>query len=195
MKFAQLLALLLAVSAALLNACATPQNDNFNSALWVQTASEYRANSIQTFNGAARVIGLALSDPSWTAAPEQSGEYSTLPEAVVMDIDETVLDNSKYQAQLVKDGAEYSSATWDRWISLKDAAAVPGAVDFINTVRGKNVQVIFITNRECKRRKDASTECPQEQDTIDNLARVGVGSVKGKDILLKRERPDWSSEK
>lgn len=188
------LGVLVAMSTSILGACAT-QNDNLNSTLWIQTASEYRANSIQTYAAAQQMIDEATADKSWTAAIEQNGDYGDLPEAVIMDIDETVLDNSKYQAQLIKRHSEYNNATWDRWVSLQQAPAVPGAVAFVKSIRGKGIKAIFITNRECERRDGVSSACPQEQDTIKNLAKVGIEGVTKEDLLLKNEVPGWGSEK
>lgn len=179
----------------LLSGCATIENNNFNSTLWVQSSSEYKANSIQTYNMAEKNIDLALNDTSWTAAPEQTSDYSMLPAAVIMDIDQTVLDNSKYQAKLVIEGTGFNPKTWDEWVSLEDASAISGAVDFINSMKEKNVEVVYITNRECKPREDGSAQCPQKQDTLDNLSKVGVIGVKPENILLKKEQDNWSSEK
>jgi len=179
----------------LLGGCTTSGNNNLNSTLWIQSSSEYKAHSLQTYNVAGKNIDSALNDSRWTAALEQVGDFSSLPVAVVMDIDETVLSNSKYQARLVIDGAEWSADTWDEWIALKIASDVPGAVDFIKFLKEKNIEVIYITNRECKPRKGGISRCPQEQDTIENLGKVGINNVRPENILLKNEQPGWSSEK
>ncbi len=171
------------------------QNNLFNSTLWTQTASEHKAHAIQVYNTGKMNIDKAIRDKAWTAVLEQKEGFSSLPPAVVLDIDETVLDNSRYQARLLLDGTGFSPATWDKWVSLKSAPALPGAVDFINTTAEKNVEVIYITNRQCSPRATGGPACPQEQDTLDNLKRVGILNVKPENILLKREQPDWSSEK
>lgn len=170
-------------------------NNLFNSTLWTQTASEHKAHAIQVYNTGKKSIDKAIQDNTWNAALEQKADSSSLPPAVVLDIDETVLDNSRYQAQLLLDGTGFSPASWDKWVSLKGAPALPGAVDFINLMAERNVEVIYITNRECRPRIPGGPACPQEQDTVDNLKRVGILEVKPDNILLKREQPDWSSEK
>jgi acid phosphatase len=188
----------IAVSAGIIigiSGCATIENNNLNSTLWVQSSSEYKANSIQIYNMAKNNLALALQDTDWTAALEQTVNYATLPAAVIMDIDETVLDNANYQAKLVIERTEFNFQTWDDWIFLKNASPIPGAVDFIRFAKDKNVEVIFITNRACTPRKNGSILCPQEQNTIDNLAKVGVTGVKHENILLKNEQSNWSSEK
>ena len=141
------------------------------------------------------VFFLLLLWPLWTLAQQETVNRNA---GVWLDIDGTIgpatrdyversLDHAiKYQAQLVKDGSEYSSDTWDKWVSLKSAPAIPGAVDFIKAMREKNVEVIYITDRECKPREGEDSKCPQEQDTIDNLIKVGVEGIKPENILLKK---------
>jgi len=181
----------------LLSGCAAinTQSNNFNSTLWVQTASEYKANSLQAYNSAIQNIQKAIHDPSWTAAIEQKNYVSSLPLAVICDIDETVLDTSKYQAQLVTEGSDFNPESWDKWLATRNAPAIPGAVQFINTMHDLGVEVFYISNRECRKREGNESACPQEQDAIDNLIKVGIIDAKPENILLKNERPGWTSEK
>uniref|UniRef100_B3EQI4 Acid phosphatase (Class B) n=1 Tax=Chlorobium phaeobacteroides (strain BS1) TaxID=331678 RepID=B3EQI4_CHLPB len=175
--------------------CASTANDNFNSLLWMQSSAEYKANTTQAYQAAMKHIDAAISDRSWVAAEEQTGDCSKLPPAVVLDIDETVLDNSKYMGKVVLENGEWSAVTWDEWVALKDATAIPGAVGFINAMKKKNVTVIFISNRECGKRDGSESGCMQETDTIENLAKVGVTDVFPEHVLLKGEKEGWTSEK
>lgn len=170
-------------------------NNNLNNLLWMQTATEYKANAIQAYNAASHHIDQAINDSAWTALVEQGDNFSALPVAIVLDIDSTVLDNSPYEAQLVLERDVYEPASWERWLTLKAAPAVPGAVDFIAQARTKGVQVLFVTNRECIQRPGTSNPCPQEQETIDNLANVGINNVTADTLFLKKEQPNWTSEK
>ncbi|MBV5328355.1 MAG: acid phosphatase [Chlorobium sp.] len=179
----------------LLSGCASTANNNFNSLLWMQSSAEYKAGAIQTYSSALRQIDIALGDRKWTAAPEQIGDCSSLPPAIVMDIDETVLDNSRYMGKIVLEGGAWSSVTWAEWVALKDATAVPGAVEFINAMKDKNVRVVFISNRECSKRDNPGSGCSQEAATIENLAKVGVADVLPENMLLMGEADGWTSEK
>ena len=163
-------------------------NYNLNSTLWIQTSSEYRAISIQTFNSARRELRLAIEN-------NVAEKVSTLPFGIIMDIDESVLDNSQYQAKLILNNRNYDADSWDKWISLKVAPPVPGAVDFINYAVDMGVQVIFITNRKCRTRINGGASCPQKQETLQNLSDVGILGLLAKNLLLKSERPEWTSEK
>jgi 5'-nucleotidase (lipoprotein e(P4) family) len=170
-------------------------DNNFNSTLWVQNAAEYKANSLQAYNAARNAIDQAIGDVTWTAMPEQREDYAKLPPAIIMDVDETVLDNSMYQAKMVLEGTDFDIRTWDQWVAMRGAPGVPGAIDFINTMADKGVTVIYVTNRACAPRPGNSDECPQQQDTIENLKLLGVKQVLPKHVLLKNGQPEWTSEK
>src|SRR5262249_28189556 len=76
-----------------------PANDLLNAVLWMQRSVEYKASALSAFALARLRLDQALADPNWTAAPkEQTGNYRSLPPAVIVDIDETIFDNSGYQA-------------------------------------------------------------------------------------------------
>ncbi len=187
-----------------LNALSTEQNaanNSFNSTLWTQTSAEYAANSLQIFNTAARNLSLVLQQTNKSAALEQTREFAQLPPAVIMDIDETVLDNSSYQAKQIIANKSWDPVSWDNWIKRQQATAVPGAVKFIQLLKHKNIKVLFVTNRACKVRIDLPAKCPQKLDTIKNLEKVGIKNVTTTDVLLKNDidkngNPfNWGSEK
>ena len=129
--------------------------------LWMQTAAEFWALSQFAFDRAAQVLDGALADKNWTAALEQESleNFSGLPPALVMDLDETVLDNSQFEGQLVLDRTDYLPATWTAWVDTAAAPAIPGAIDFIEAARTKGVRVIFVTNRTAA----------EERKTVQNL--------------------------
>ncbi len=172
--------------------------------LWIRTSSEFRAASEIIYRAATAALAEGLADPAWTAEPAQAGDFSTLPPAVVMDIDETVLDNAAVQARMLLDEtclAEFG-AVWDAWIAERSAPAVPGAVEFIRAARemkdrqGRPLRIFFITNRECIRRPGDDSACPQEDDTAANLRALGLDEpTLIDDLMVKGERPEWSSEK
>ena len=141
-------------------------NDNLNAVLWMQRAAEYRAASTQTYRAAAANLDRALTTPGWDAlVPEERANAARgLKPAVVMDLDETVLDNSPYQARLVRDDGEYNEATWDAWVREQKAAAVPGVVEFARAAHARGVTLLYLSNRAVHL-KDA---------TIANLKAIGM---------------------
>lgn len=135
-------------------AAATPAkdastHDNLNAVAWVQTSLEYRAITMQTFRAAADHLDVALKEKNWDAlVPGERGNAAAgLKPAVVMDVDETVLDNSPYQARLIRDGKEYDEISWDQWVAEKKAKPLPGVVDFARAAAAKGVTILYISNR------------------------------------------------
>ena len=162
------------------SATGVPANDNLNAVLWVQRAAEYRAVSQTVYRAAADKLDTALKEKNWDAlVPDERGytldesRATGLKPAVVMDVDETVLDNSPYQARLVRDGKAYDEVTWAQWVAEKKAKAVPGAVDFAKAANAKGVTIIYLSNR-AQHLKDA---------TIANLKAVGM-PVKDDSVFL-----------
>jgi len=82
------------------------------------------------------------------AVTRLSKEYAGQPWAVVLDIDETTLDNSAYQLDRAAYGLPFESASWAAWVRRREAAAVPGVAGFIALVRSAGGHVAYITNRD-----------------------------------------------
>ena len=162
--------------------CKNQTNENtishelLNSVLWMQTAAEYKALCRQAFNTAKNMLDIALKDKEWTAATEQTTAYQNLPPAVILDIDETVLDNSAYEAGLIIDNADYTSTSWTKWCEERRAGSITGAVDFCKYAAARNVQVIYITNRKQI----------EYNATRDNLLREGFPEPVDDTTLLMR---------
>jgi 5'-nucleotidase (lipoprotein e(P4) family) len=162
----------------------TRPHENLNAVAWVQTAVEYKASAEQAYRLAMLQLETALKDPSWTAAIEQTADASKLPPAVVLDIDETVLDNSVFQARGVRDNVPYSEEAWQRWVAEARAPAVPGAKEFTQYAAQKGVAVFYISNRM------AVTEAATRR----NLQALGFPLDATIDTLLSRgERPEWAA--
>ncbi len=148
--------------------------------LWHQTSAEYDALCYQAFEVAKQRI-----------MKIQSGgidEYNGKQIAVILDLDETVLDNSPYNAKLILEGRDFSQSSWEEWVSQEKAEMVPGALEFLNFLRDQSIKYIFISNRNAS----------QLKSTYNNLVKNGVELTDG-DILLddgrsKKERRESISE-
>ncbi len=156
-------------------AAATPADDNLNATAWTQTALEHDLIYVQTYRDAQAHLLAALKDPRWDALPKEdrTTPLKGLKPAVVLDIDETVLDNSPYQARLVRSGGEFNEADWAAWCKEEKARALPGAVEFAQFAAKHGVAVIYLSNRA----KDL------DQATLSNLRKVGM-PVAGPDAFL-----------
>ena len=128
---------------------AVAADDNLNAVLWMQRSAEYRAASQTVYRAASDRLDAALKDPDWDAlVPEERATPARgLPPAIVMDLDETVLDNSPYQARLVREGKEYNEATWDAWVREEKAQPVPGVLEFARAAQAKGITLLYISNR------------------------------------------------
>ncbi len=145
--------------------------------LYAQTAAEYRALCIASYAQGRMQIEKALADKTWSACTEQSGAFGDLPPAVILDADETALDNSAYEARLIEGGGEYGAATWLPWCREMKARAVPGAVEFCKFAAEKGCTVFFITNRDAEVR----------EETRANLKALGFPMKEGVETVLCRE--------
>jgi 5'-nucleotidase (lipoprotein e(P4) family) len=160
-------------------------HEQLQAVLWMQSAAEYWALSAPVYARARTALDAAIADTSWTAAIEQErANVSGLPTCVVMDLDETLLDNSAFQGQLVLDRTTYSPERWGRWVALAAATGIPGAVDFVKYARSRNVRVVFVTNRTAQ----------EEPATLRNLDVLLEPGTAADDVLVTGEN-GWSSDK
>lgn len=162
----------------LVPAAAVAADDNLNAVLWVQTAQEYRALTTQTWRAAEAQLDAALADPTWTALlPGEGAELQRgdLPPAVIVDIDETMLDNSAYQARLVVDGKSYGSASWAAWVKERRATPVPGALEFAKAAADKGVAIVYISNRTHDMLEDTVANLRHYGFPVDEANYYGLG--------------------
>lgn len=148
-------------ASALLTACVSapqstapePASHAFDGLHWFRNSAEQRAIYEQTYTAAldaARSLSAGLEEGTW---------------AVVLDVDETVLDNSEYERRLRDGGRDYDSGSWNAWVLEEVAPVLPGAKAFIDRVRSElGGRIALVTNR--KQSQCSATEA--------NLHRVGV---------------------
>jgi len=160
--------------------------------LWMQTSAEYRVLVEQLFNQAQRRLPDALAaSPSLGAVENQADAASKQP-AVILDIDEAVLDNGPAQALAIIRGQRgLDPDAWNDWIMRNKADALPGTLDYVKAARELGVEVFYVTNRTCSSPED----CAQQDATIRNLTDLGFPDVDDAKVLMKNERPGWTAEK
>ncbi|HEX8169736.1 MAG TPA: 5'-nucleotidase, lipoprotein e(P4) family [Thermoanaerobaculia bacterium] len=153
-----------------------PGNALLNAALWVQHAAEYDAAALQTYAAARRALDAALA---------QKSARDAKPPAIVLDLDETALDNTAFEARAIGAGKTYDADLWKTWVAEADAKAVPGAAEFLAYAKSRGVTPFYVTNRDH----------PQETDsTRRNLERLGFPVSDGT-VLMRGARPEWKSDK
>jgi 5'-nucleotidase (lipoprotein e(P4) family) len=102
-----------------------------------------------------------------------------MPRAIVVDIDETVLDNSPSNAYTAKNNLPFNVKDWYAWGEMRKAKPIPGAVEFLNYAVSKGVKIFYISNRD---------EI-QKQATIDNLRTVGFKDASTDNVWLRQNPP------
>ena len=169
-------------------------HEDLDATLWVRFAAEYKAITRQTFVAATSQLVLAISSNDWSAIPNSNSTTGpsilegkpVRPVCVIMDVDETVLDNSAYQQELILNNSSFTGESWARFVNAKVSPAVPGAKSFVDTCRRLGVTVFFVTNRDFS----------LEPATRENLISEGIMRPSDPDLILsKNERPEWTSGK
>lgn len=132
--------------------------------LYNNMAAEYDALSYQAYNIASERISMIAAE---------KGETGSM--AIVVDIDETILDNSPYQAKTIESGSSYP-AWWDEWCNLAQAETVPGAVEFLSLADSLGFAIFYVSNRKSATVYDA---------TFENLATMGFPQVNDQTMMLR----------
>lgn len=154
----------------------TDRTDLLHSVVWVQTAAEREAACIEVFAAATAAMGRRAAE----LPDDRRG-------AVIVDVDETMLDNAPYQASLVRDQHRFDEPSWRAWCELAQAAAVPGAVAFAQACQARGVTVFYVTNRGAEveaatRRNLLACGFPLDDALGDDVVlckgEVGAGSSK-----------------
>lgn len=151
-------------------------NDNLNAVIWTQSAIEHDLIYREVYRAAHERLDAALHDRTWDALPsgERANPVRGLKPAIIFDIDETLLDNSPYQARLVRDDLEYNEFTWAQWCREEAATALPGALEFAQAAAKKGVTLFYLSNR-ARDLNDA---------TLNNLRKAGFPIADGENVFL-----------
>lgn len=142
-----------------------PREYQIGAYLWQQTSGEYRALTYQAYNLAKEKVSRELENKH------------NRKRAVVFDIDETVLDNSYGGAREIKEGIAWREGLFADWVKLKEAVAIPGALDFVKFLDERQVEIFYITNR-----KEAMYE-----DTYANLIAQGFPVKKANLMMMGQD--------
>lgn len=167
-------------------ASASGNHNGLDATLWMQTSAEFQATTLQTFRLASWRLEQALEDRQWTAALEQdTTKMAGLPTAIIVDVDETILDNSRFQARLITEGLIYEPTTWDRWVRQSAAPALAGAREFLQHADRMGVTIFYVTNRGAEHEPATRRNLEREQMPIDS----------SQDVVLMQGENGWTSDK
>ncbi len=132
---------------------------------WQQRSAEYKALCYQAFNIAKLRID------------ERAGDSSAKPKAIMTDIDETILNNSSYQAHQSLQGKDYDNASWKAWTAMAKADTVTGALHFLQYASSKGIEIFYVTNRDEDER----------EGTLKNLRKFNFPNADNEHLLLKQK--------
>ena len=141
-----------------------------NDIRWVTQSKEYASLCKQTYQLAQSVVIPKLNQANGNLA-------------IVMDLDETVLDNSKYQVERSELDLGFTQESWSKWVKRKEAGLIPGAKEFIGKIRPYPIRIIFISNRMDENLK------PTQKNLLD------LGVLSPKDLFLLRKNKSDTKEK
>jgi len=134
--------------------------------LWMQHAAEYRALAYQAYNLAKMQLDQDF----------RINRNKKQRRAIVVDADETVIDNSAAQAWGIKYRQPFTSDNWLAWCRREDAKAIPGAVEFLTYAHKRGVRIFYITNRNVGE---------EETHTINNLKKLGFPDVSDETVMCR----------
>ncbi|HYQ70303.1 MAG TPA: HAD family acid phosphatase [Gammaproteobacteria bacterium] len=164
---------------AVLAACTDPAVDSkahemLNATLWQHTSAEYEVAVLQAYRLAQENLDKALADVHWNAAPEPSGNDAGLAPAVLLDLDETVIDNTEYEVRIIRELGQYSPESFAQWCESAQAPAITGAPEFLEYAESRQVAVFYYSAR-----KESLRGC-----TTRNLQRLGLPLADDTHLLL-----------
>ena len=140
--------------------------------LWMRTSAEYKALAYQGYNVAMNAVKIAVTDPS----------HQRKPLAIVLDADETVVDNTKLMGESIANGnGRFDAPWWRQAVHQGKSQAMPGAVEFLNEVHKQGVEIFYVSNRYAPVNLDV---------TIQNFKELGFPSVDKDHVLLFEKDSD-----
>lgn len=140
--------------------------------LYQQASGEARALEWQTY-----VLARMLLDR------DLRNHRIRMRRAIIVDVDETILDNSRYQGMLIKKGVNYPEA-WTDWCNRAEATAIPGALEFLRYAHSRGVRVFYVTNRKIA----------EKDGTARNLKNVGFPEVNDETLLVRTDTKSDSKQ-
>ncbi|MEN3112669.1 5'-nucleotidase, lipoprotein e(P4) family [Uliginosibacterium paludis] len=161
-----------------------------NGVYWTQFSLEHHAAAAMAYQAATAALPGLIRSKAWASL--ERGEASRKRPAVVLDVDETVLDNSAYDAWAVQTNQSFAPKSWAAWLALEEALAVPGAVAFTQQAARLGADVFYVTNRECT--PEPTDPCPALTHTQNNLRKLGFPRANDPAaFMLRKQRPEWNS--
>ncbi len=148
--------------------CPIPTAKPGSATHWQRNSLEYCRLTLSAYDGAlaaARRLAKANKPRQWI---------------VLMDADETVIDNSLFERERQSCGGEFKDGQWESWVAASMARDVPGAAAFTNAVHRLGGLVGIVTNRRAA--DDAITRANLKQAGIWFDYEIGMAETSDKTV-------------
>ncbi len=149
-------------------------NDLYLAVMWQKYSSEYRALCYQSYQHAGQLIQIN---------PIQG--KTLLTPAVIVDVDETILDNSGYELNLIRTNTRYTSESWKAWVDSAAAGAVPGALEFCLKAQELGIHILYVSNRKIN----------ESEATLQNLSALEFPYATADHLYFKEESSSKESRR
>ena len=172
-----------------------PAREQVIAASWMRHSLEYQFLAAQVFRQATNALPAALTQAG-TASVEQQAMtgFMSLPPAVILDIDETAIDNLDFSSALTASGRYFNPDLWSAWMQNdQNGRVIPGVVAFVQEARSQGARVVFITNRACA--PDGAPVCLEKESTMKALARIGIPDLEPGNVMFAGGADNVPSDK
>jgi 5'-nucleotidase (lipoprotein e(P4) family) len=156
-----------------------PPFRGLDASLYMLTSAEYKACCLQAF----RWAGIMAKEKLNTRQDQSK------PAAVVMDLDETILDNGWFQSNQIRESAAFDPQRWERWerTGADKVRLIPGAKKFIDQLRELKIEPIYITNRNDKAREQTKSVLERFEIAVPDEQLLCADEQTGSDKTSRRE--------
>jgi 5'-nucleotidase (lipoprotein e(P4) family) len=148
--------------------------------IWQHASAEAHWLYVQGYDHATWKLESKLMTIDAEKQMVDSTEWDRRPLAVIVDIDETVLDNSPYQVSAIRHDRTFDQSAWREWTDKAAAKASPGALGFLRYAKSAGCEVFYITNRDIR----------EKASTLKNLHDLGFPDADEKHLLLMEGTSD-----
>ncbi|MCF8294448.1 MAG: 5'-nucleotidase, lipoprotein e(P4) family [Bacteroidales bacterium] len=149
-------------------------NDLYLAVMWQKYSAEYRALCYQSYQQAGQLIQL-----------NSIQDKTLLTPAVIVDVDETILDNSPYELNLIRTNIRYTAESWKAWVDSAAAGAVPGALEFCLKAQELGIHILYVSNRKIN----------ETEATLKNLIALGFPYATADHLYFKEESSSKESRR
>jgi 5'-nucleotidase (lipoprotein e(P4) family) len=173
---------------------------NLDAVLWMQKSPEYGLVAAGQWRALAdRLPALKRGGEALAASEVPANRARRRPPAIIVDLDETVIDNSPANAETAS-GLMYDEVRWQSWLARVDEQyAVPGAMAALQAAARMGFRIFYVSNRECPADTAGLAaphpDCAARRRTQAVLGRLGLPFADDPSaLLLRHDQQGWADK-